>query len=129
MNTASVRDPNYQYMYSIDQVLNPSRVGLDLNIQGAQGEFNSHPVAPQSGARSRVEPNFFDFSKSLTQLLNSMGNLNENPREGFAVVSAFTDNWRQTMGSQYTSQEESLLKFTMNTAIQKSLSLNLGIQA
>ena len=46
MNTASVRDPNYQPMYSNDQVLNPYRIGLDLNIQGAQGEFNSRPVAP-----------------------------------------------------------------------------------
>ena len=99
MNTASVRDPNYQYMYSIDQVLNPSRVGLDLNIQGAQGEFNSHPMAPQSISGSRVKLSSVDFSKSVTQLLNSMGNLNENPMEGFTVVAACTDNWRQTMSS------------------------------
>ena len=63
-----------------------------------------------------------------------MSNLNENPREGFAVVSACTDNWRQIMDSRYNSQEERLLKLehsllTMNTVIQKSQSLNLGIQA
>ena len=71
MSTASVRDPNYQPMYSNDQVLNPHIIGLNLNIQGAKGEFNSRPIAPQPSARSRVEPNSFDFSKSLTHLLNN----------------------------------------------------------
>ena len=56
-----------------------------------------------------------------------MGNLNENPREGFAIVAACT------MGSRHTSQEEKLLKLehslaTMNVAIQKTQSLNLGVQ-
>ena len=88
MNTASPRDPNYQPIYSNDQVFNPYRVGLDINVQGAQGEFNSRPAAPPFSARSRVEPNPIDFSKSLTQMLASMGNLNETPREGFAVVTA-----------------------------------------
>ena len=44
MNTAIVRNPKYQPMYCSDQVLNPYRVGLDLNIQGAQGELNSCPT-------------------------------------------------------------------------------------
>ena len=57
--------------------------------------FDSCPAAPQFSTRFRVESSPKDFSKSLTQMLNSMGNLNGNPREGFAVVSACTDNWRQ----------------------------------
>ena len=99
MNTANVRNLNYQPMFSNDQVLNPYRVGLDVNIQGAQGEFNSRPAAPQFSTRSRVESSPIDFSQPFTQMLAFMGNLNENPREGFALVSACTDNWRQTMSS------------------------------
>ena len=49
MHTPSARDPNYQLMHSNDQVLNPYRVGLDLNIQG---EFNSRPAVPQFSTRS-----------------------------------------------------------------------------
>ena len=133
MNTAIVRDHNYQPMHCRDQVLNPYRVGLDLNTQGSQGEFNSCSMTPQSSTRSRAELSSIDFSKSLTQLLSSMGNLNENPREEFAIVAACTDNWRQTMGSRHTSQKERLLKSehslsAMNKAIQKAQSLNLGVQ-
>ena len=56
-------------------------------------------MTSQSSIRSRAEPSTIDFSKSLTQLLSSMGNLNENPREGFGIVAACSDNWRHTMGS------------------------------
>ena len=41
MNTAIVRDPNYQHMHCSDKVLNLFRVGLVLNTEGAQGDFNS----------------------------------------------------------------------------------------
>ena len=67
--------------------------------QKDQGESNSRPMISQSSARSRTEPSNIDFSKSTTQLLGSLGNLNENLREGFGVVAACTDKWRQTMGS------------------------------
>ena len=55
MNTVIVRDPNYQPMYCSDKVLNPYRVGLDLNTQQDQGEFNSCPMISQLGTRSRAE--------------------------------------------------------------------------
>ena len=84
MNTAIVSNPNHKPMYCSDKVLNPYRVGLDLNTQEDQGESNSCPMISQSGARSRAEPSNVDFSKSLTQLPSSLGNLNENPRKDLA---------------------------------------------
>ena len=55
MNPAIVRDSNYQPMYNNDKVLNPHRVGLDLNTQEDQGEFNSHPMISKLGTRPRAE--------------------------------------------------------------------------
>ena len=57
----------------------------------------------------------------------------ENPREGFGIVAACSDNWRHTMGSQHTSHKDRLLKLehnlsAMNTAIQNTQSLNLGVE-
>ena len=54
-NTAIVRDPNYQPMLCSDKVLNPYRVGLDLNTQCAQGEFNIHPMMLQPSTRSGAD--------------------------------------------------------------------------
>ena len=104
-------------MYCSDKVLNPYRVGLDLDTQEDLGEFSSCPIISLSGARSRPEPSSLDFSKSMTQLLGYLGNLNENP-----------------MGSRHTSHKDRLLKLehnlsAMNTAIQNVQSLNLGVQA
>ena len=121
-------------MLANDQVFNPNRVGLDLNNQGGQGRFNSCPAVPQIAARSRFESSSIDFSQPLAQILSSLGNLNENPREGFAIVSACTDTWRKTMTSRYNNQEERVLSLehgllAMNATIQGSQSLFLGLQA
>ena len=78
-------------------MFNPNRVGLDLISQRGQGEFNSHPTSPQPGTRSRFKSNSIDFSQSPSQILASLGNLNENPREGIDKVSACTDTWRKIM--------------------------------
>ena len=94
-------------MYCSDKVLNPYRVGFDLNTQEDQGESNSCPMISQSSARSRTEPSNIDFSKSMMQLLGSLGNLNENLREGFGIIAACSDNWRHTMGSLITSHRTS----------------------
>ena len=61
MNTAIVRDLNYQPMYCSDTVLNPYRVGLDLNTQEDQGEFSSCSMISQLGTRSRAEPSKVDY--------------------------------------------------------------------
>ena len=131
-DTRSRAEPSnidYQPMYCSDKVLNPYRVGLDLNTQGDQGEYNSCPMISQSGDRSREQSSNIDFSKSLTQLLSSMGNLNENPREGFGIDAACSDNWRHTMGSQHTSHEDMLLKLEHNSyeySYPENLVLKLG---
>ena len=61
-------------------------------------------------------------------------NLNENPRERFAIVSACTDTWKDTMMSRHNNQEERVLSLehgllAMNATIQGSQSLFLGLQA
>ena len=89
MNLVSGRNGSYQSLVSNDQVFNSNGARLDLNSQRAQGGFSSCPTASQTALRPRVESNSIDFSQSLTQILSSLGNnLNENPKEGFASVSA-----------------------------------------
>ena len=60
-----------------------------------------------------------DFSKSMLQLLESLGDLNENLREGFVVAVALK-----------IGHEDMLLRLehnilAMNTAIQNTQSLSL----
>ena len=86
-------------MHCSDKVLNPYRVELELNNQEDQGESNSCSMISQSSPRFRTEPRTIDFSKSMTQLLGSLGNLIENLWEVFGIVAACSDNWRHTMGS------------------------------
>ena len=109
---------------------------MDLNYQEVQGGFSSCPAASQfAPPRPRFESNSIDFSQSLTQILSSLGNnLNENPKEGFAIVSAWTDTWKETMISRYNNQEERVLSLehsllVMNNTIQGSQTLFLGLQA
>ena len=45
-----------------DQVLNPDRAGSDLNNQGAEGGFVSHPSASQLPPKPRAESISIDFS-------------------------------------------------------------------
>ena len=61
-------------------------------------------------------------------------NLNENPRERFAIVSACTDTWKDTMMSRHNNQEERVLSLehsllVMYNTIQGSQTLFLGLQA
>ena len=82
-----------------------------------------------------LESNSLDFSQSLTQILSSLrNNLNENPREGFAFVSACSDTWKDMMISRHNNQEERILSYghsllIMNNTIQGSHSLFLRLQA
>ena len=97
---------SYQSLTSNDQVLNPDGVGLDLNDQWAQGGFSFCPIASQLAPKPRAEYNSIGFSLSLTQILSSLGhNLNVNPMEGFAIVSACTDTGKETMISRHNNQE------------------------
>ena len=66
MNIVSGRTGSYQSLVTNDQVFNPKGPGLDLNNQGAQGGFSSHPTASQIAPRPGVESNSIDFSQSVT---------------------------------------------------------------
>ena len=106
INMVSGRSGSYQSLALNDQVFNPNGAGLDQNNQRAQGGFSSSPTASQLAPRPMVKSNSIDFSQSLTQILSSLGhNLNENPREGFAIVSAWNDTWKDSMISGHTNQK------------------------
>ena len=92
-----LRNADNQYMVCSDKVLDSHRVGLDFTAQRNVGEFESHPSMTQPNVRPRVDPSNIDFSKSMTQLLGSLGDLNQNLREGFSIVAACSDNWRHTI--------------------------------
>ena len=123
INTVSGRTGSYQSLVTNDEVFNPNEVGLDQNNLGVQGGFSSRPNAS------------IDVYQSLTQILSSLGhNLNENPREGFSIVSACTDTWKDTMISRHNNQKERILSLehsllVMNNTIQGSQTLFLGLQA
>ena len=107
---------------------------MDLTTQEDLGESNSPPMFPQSSARFRIEPSNIDFSKSMAQVLGSLGDLNENLRVGFGIVAACSDNWRLTMGSCLTSHEDRLSKLehnfsVMNTTFKNARSLSSRAQA
>ena len=98
INLVSGGSGSYQSLAANDQVLNPNGACLYLNYQGTQRGFSSRPVASQPAPRPRAESNSIDFSQSLTQILSSLGhNLNANPKEGFAIISACNDTWKETM--------------------------------
>ena len=84
--------------------------GLNLNYKAAQGGLSFCPAASQFTPSSRAESSSIDFSQSLTQILSFLGhNLNVNPKEGFAIVSACTDIWKETMMSRHSNQEERII--------------------
>ena len=110
INMVSGRTGSYQLLTTNDQVSNPDGVGLDLNYQRAQDGFSSHPNASQLAPKPRAESNSIDFSQSLTQILSSLGhNLNANPKEGFAILSACTNTWKERMTSRHNNQEKRIL--------------------
>ena len=83
---------------------------MDLSTQKDLGESNSRPMIPQFNYRPRIDPSNLYFSKSMAQLLGTLGDLNENLREGFCVVAACSDNWRLTIDSRLTSHKDRLSK-------------------
>ena len=134
INVAGIGDISYQALLSNDQFLNPTMCGLDLNNQRSQEGVINQPAVPQPVSRARFESNPIDFSQSLSQLLVSLADLNENPREGFVIVFVCTDTCRETIASRYNSHDERILKLehsllAMNSVLQGSHSLFLGLQA
>ena len=89
--------------------------------------FGAYPKDFQAAHRPSDELNLTDFSQSLTQILASLGhNLNTNPKEGFNVISACTDTWKETMTAWHNKQEGRFLGLEhqlslMNNAFQEDL--------
>ena len=61
-----------------------------------------------------------DFSKSMSQLLGSLGDLNLNVMEGFNIVAACSDNWRQAMRANQTGRGDRISKLEKNLAVMRS---------
>ena len=69
-----------------------------------QNEDIPRPLEPGAGTSS------INFSQSVTQILASLGKDGYvNPRQGLAVISAYTDTWKETMTARFNSQEERIL--------------------
>ena len=56
----------------------------------------------------------------MTQLLESVGDLNLNLRSGFNIVAACSDNWRQSMRTQLTTHDNRLSKLENTLSTLKS---------
>ena len=130
---AGSSNADYQSMYCSDKVLNSYRVGLDLTAQRNIGKSNTHLSTLQPNDGLRIEPRNIDFSKSMTQLLGSLGDLNQNIKEGFSVVAACSNNWRLALASRLTNHEDRLSKLeyelsAMNSSILTTQSLNSEIR-
>ena len=75
----------------------------DMYMARGQVIDNAGQRPPRTESNSRipeigVASNSKDFSQSVTQILATLGKEGYiNPREGLAVISAFTDTWKNTM--------------------------------
>jgi len=67
----------------------------DLTMRGEPAK-ECEPVMREEGSTFSL-----DFSKSLTSILASLGNLKNDPRPGFQVISTCTDTWRGETNSNY----------------------------
>ena len=92
----------FQNIYCSGQVLDSNRLKSDL------------PAFGQSG---------IDFSKPVTQLSESLGDLNQNIMSGFNVVAACSDNWRQSLCAHLSDHDDRLSKLEQTLSAMK---LSLG---
>ena len=89
------------YRISSDKVLDSQRYRSDLTTE----------------CQDRI-----DFSKPMTQLLESLGDLNQNLMGGFNVVAGCFDNWRQSMRTHLSGHDDMLSKLEQTlSALRSSL--------
>ena len=82
------------------------RAQVIVNAGQRPSHTESNVRIPETG----VAINSIDFSQSVTQILATLGKDGDiNPREGLAVISAYTDTWKDTMIARFNDQEERLL--------------------
>ena len=87
-----------------------TQIGTEPNNGlGITGYCPSYHMTQESDAyRDELDPSVqtkdrIDFSKPMTQLLESVGDLNRNLVSGLNIVAACSDNWRQSMGTQLST--------------------------
>ena len=91
--------------YDLDSDVSP-RDQVSDNVGQRPPRTESNFRIPEIGIAS----NSIDFSQSVTQILATLGKEGYvNPREGLAVISAYTDTWKETMIARFNNQEERLL--------------------
>ena len=87
----------------------------DLNVSRGEIMDNVGQQSPRTETNSRVSEigvgnNSINFSQSVIQVLASLGKDGYiNPREGLAVISPYTDKWKETMTARFNNQEERIL--------------------
>ena len=81
--------------------------GKVIDIVGQQSPRNEDiPRPPEPGGVTSL----INLSQSVTQILASLGKDGcVNPRQGLAVISAYTDTWKDTMTARFNYQEERIL--------------------
>ena len=79
-------------------------------MPGSRWGIITHPGPTVNLLEPGVGTSTIDFSQTVTQILSRLGkDINTNPQEGFAVVSAYTDTWKKTMTARFNNQEERIL--------------------
>ena len=109
INTEFNDEPDFTYPCDLarrSNVLDSRIVEADISIQGKLEELNTQSVTVKINNTQMWDPTGIDFSKPMTQLLESLGDLNSNVKQGFNVVSAYSNNWNTTMRALLANQEE-----------------------
>ena len=102
LDLSVIRSPTVSNNVESIMTLNQnSRIDIDLvrsNDLTMRGEPAKECEPVMRGEGSTLS---LDFSKSLTSILASLGNLKNDPRPGFQVISTCTDTWRGETNSKY----------------------------
>ena len=94
----------------------PSNTG-ELYRISSEKFLDSQSSGSDLSAESR---NRIDFSNPMTQLLESLGDLNQNLMSGFNVVAACSDNWRQSMRTHLSGHDDRLSKLEQTLLAMRS---------
>ena len=129
--TGSDLTTGYRVNLCSDQVLDSYRVGLNLtayNNIGLNNLGNQHRISGdkvlhwQRTGSDLADQSYegIDFSKPMSQLLGSVGNLSLNLMGGFNIVVACSDHWRQSMYANFTSHDDRLSKLEQTLSSMRS---------
>ena len=114
-------NPRYNYNPTSDQI--GTRFNDGLGNTGYQNGYHNGQVLDSYRLESDLpafDQSRIDFSKFLTQLLESLGDSNQNIRSGFSIVAACSDNWRQAMRAHLSDHDDRLSKLEQTLLARKS---------